>query len=325
VTSYLPAPDPTDVAGKRVLAAFIDWVIGAGIALVLFLALSKNVQHVTTTATGGTFVTTTRRVTGAGALIYYGWVLGYALGIYIFWRGLTGKTIGTVALGLRAVNEQGQPLGVGYALIRSVAGIVDYLPCCFPIVGTVTIFTTKGHRRVGDMAAKSFMVDQVYFGQPIVVPSLTPNAGGPYGQPYGQAYGQPGQPYGQPYGQPTQPYGQPYGQPTQPYGQPYGQPTQPYGQATPPSGQAGDQPPAQPFAAPSANPYDQPAGGQPAGGQPGWGQPAGGQPAASPPPAAADPTQPQWDNARNAYIQWDPVGQRWMQFDQATQQWGPIS
>ena len=41
--------------------------------------------------------------------------------------------------------------------------------------------------------------------------------------------------------------------------------------------------------------------------------------------AAADPTQPQWDAARNAYIQWDPVGQRWMQFDQATQQWGPIS
>jgi hypothetical protein len=46
---------------------------------------------------------------------------------------------------------------------------------------------------------------------------------------------------------------------------------------------------------------------------------------ATAPELAADPTQPQWDPARNAYIQWDPDGQRWMQYDDATQQWRPIS
>ena len=44
-------------------------------------------------------------------------------------------------------------------------------------------------------------------------------------------------------------------------------------------------------------------------------------PAATPQPAA---TEPQWDAARNAYIQWDAVNSRWMQYDQAASTWKPI-
>jgi hypothetical protein len=41
----------------------------------------------------------------------------------------------------------------------------------------------------------------------------------------------------------------------------------------------------------------------------------------------ADPasTGPQWDAARNAYIQWEPVSGQWMQFDDAAQEWRPLS
>jgi hypothetical protein len=55
-------------------------------------------------------------------------------------------------------------------------------------------------------------------------------------------------------------------------------------------------------------------------------------PMMAPPVAAAsvatapEPTagEPQWDAARNAYIQWDGVNARWMQYDQTAGAWKPI-
>jgi hypothetical protein len=44
-------------------------------------------------------------------------------------------------------------------------------------------------------------------------------------------------------------------------------------------------------------------------------------PAAAPQPVA---TEPQWDAARNAYIQYDGVNARWMQYDQTAGAWKPI-
>ena len=48
--------------------------------------------------------------------------------------------------------------------------------------------------------------------------------------------------------------------------------------------------------------------------------------ASAPVATAAQPaaTEPQWDAARNAYIQWDGVNQRWMQYDQTAGAWKPI-
>ena len=43
--------------------------------------------------------------------------------------------------------------------------------------------------------------------------------------------------------------------------------------------------------------------------------------ATAPQPAVGEP---QWDAARNAYIQWDGVNQRWMQYDQTAAAWKPI-
>lgn len=45
------------------------------------------------------------------------------------------------------------------------------------------------------------------------------------------------------------------------------------------------------------------------------------EPAAAP---AGTGGEPQWDPARNAYIQWDAAQGSWLQFDDATQQWRPI-
>ncbi len=333
--------DPTNVAGKRIVSAIIDVGIAWVIYYVLFAALSKPNKTViiqpfgtSDACAGEPFCSRIngRHVSGGTALLLFAIFWGYMIGVFVIQRGLTGKTLGTMAMGMVTVSEQGTPLGIPKALGRSAAGIADYLPCCLPLVGIITIFATKGHRRVGDMAVKSFVVDKQWAGQPILVAGVSAAAAGPYAQPYAQ----PG-----------------YGAPVQPYGQPgYAPPPQPgFAPAPPPM------PPAQPMygapdpgVAPLTAPTEPPA----------WGSPAFSSPPVSPPPTApetpptsatwepsvvvpvpvvpepiaepiptaapaSDPTQPQWDTARNAYIQWDPTGQVWLQFNDATQQWGPIS
>lgn len=86
--------------------------------------------------------------------------------------------------------------------------------------------------------------------------------------------------------------------------------------------------------------YAQPNPGQPP--APGYNQPQGVpsptfQPAAPPDPsvspyepaglsgaAAPAPPQPQWDPARNAWVQWDQVSASWLMWNDQTQQWGPL-
>ncbi|HUP71920.1 MAG TPA: hypothetical protein VM282_02620 [Acidimicrobiales bacterium] len=70
----------------------------------------------------------------------------------------------------------------------------------------------------------------------------------------------------------------------------------------------GSSPMGGPSAAPSASPMMAP--------------PVASAPVATAPQPAA--TEPQWDAARNAYIQWDGVNHRWMQYDQTAGAWKPI-
>lgn len=65
-------------------------------------------------------------------------------------------------------------------------------------------------------------------------------------------------------------------------------------------------------------------------GAPPMGAPTPGAPMAPPASSAAAPTpqaaatEPQWDAARNAYIQYDAVNSRWMQYDQTAGAWKQI-
>ncbi len=112
-------------------------------------------------------------------------------------QGLTGASIGKYLIGLRVVRENGDRVGFGWNLLRWLLLFVDSF--CFALVGLITAFSSKGHRRVGDMAASTFVVRKSAMGSPIQVPGMTtdlPGAGwpqgpGPGGYPAQQGY--PGQ------------------------------------------------------------------------------------------------------------------------------------
>jgi uncharacterized RDD family membrane protein YckC len=178
VTTTAPhgAPDPTAVVGRRFLAVAIDlgilWVFSATFWLLASRERPGSSNLDNGACTGQSFCTNFNDRYVAGwplAILVVVW-LAYMVGVFVFQRGLTGRTVGTMLTGVAVVGSDGRPLGPAKALLRSVAGVVDYLPCCLPLVGVVTVLASPGHRRVGDMAAESYVVGNHWFGRPVELP-----------------------------------------------------------------------------------------------------------------------------------------------------------
>lgn len=223
--------------GRRIGAYILDVVIALALMVVVF-GLTADSESVAGMSCPDGFGTQTDNYLcvelGDTAYLYdtgdawLPYLVGFAYGVAVYWilQGLTGRTPGKAVFGVRTVREDGSPPGVLKAFLRWLLMIVDGL-CC-GIVGLVLALTTKGHRRLGDMVASTFVVRGNYKGY-VVIAGLN---------------------------------------------------------------------------APDANQFvvQQPVAGQPA-------------------PAAP---QPQWDEARRAWIQWDPTGNRWMIYDQTSGQWTPM-
>jgi uncharacterized RDD family membrane protein YckC len=106
-------------------------------------------------------------------------------------QGLTGASIGKLLTGLRVIRSStGKRVGIGWAALRWVVGIVDSF-CC-GIIGLVLANTTKGHRRLGDMAAGTVVVGKNAMGSPPAIPGLTAPIAAPYTYQPGATTAQPG-------------------------------------------------------------------------------------------------------------------------------------
>jgi uncharacterized RDD family membrane protein YckC len=196
---------------------------------------------------------------------------GLSFGMLVVLQGLTGWTIGKLLTGIRVVRDDGRPPGLLKALVRWLLWVLDGFPYIVPLVGFITALTTVGHRRVGDMAAGTYVVRSSAAGSPVVVPGLTappPPAGYAPGVPWATTT------------PPAQPSDAGWGSPSAPstsWGAP-GSPTPP--SPTPP--------------APSATPPASPAAAAPG---PQWDEARG--------------TYIQWDPAQGAWLQWDESGRAW--------------
>src|ERR671910_1118617 len=211
-----PAVDPTAVMGRRVGAWIVDSVITLAPAVGLFTSDLEYLEEDRLDQSGSDFcddymdqedgvcVDVGDRVYFSDGVPVAPWLvaLGAGLLIAVLLQGLKGWTPGKLLFGLRTVGEDGQVPGIGRALIRWVLYLVDGL--CAGLVGFIVALTNKGHRRVGDMAAKTYVVGKEHVGGPIVVPGGTPAyagyPGGP-GGPAGPGPGWGGPPSGEPAGQ----------------------------------------------------------------------------------------------------------------------------
>ncbi|MEO7556502.1 MAG: RDD family protein [Acidimicrobiales bacterium] len=217
-----PPPDPTNVIGRRIGAFFIDAAIVIFLFGTLVFLFADNTDergalrdHECTlkdddfgdpqlSCNGLYFI-----VNGDVRVLDVGPAFALSAGVgalfYVLLPALTGASIGKHATGLRVVAATGAPAAFWRHLVRWLFLWVDG-PMTFFICGLVTSLVSKGHRRVGDMVAGTFVVGKASMGTPIAIPGTVAYAPQPtYAPPPGVGYGAPTQPWGAPPTGPTPP------------------------------------------------------------------------------------------------------------------------
>lgn len=207
MTAYASPPtDPTNVVGRRIAAYLIDALIALVIVMAVTVpAFTATAQKVGTRGRSNFCDPYNDRddlclPLGDSAYILrkgdFGGVLGAFYGTGAAWlvlnsvvlQGLTGGTVGKLLLGLRVVRHDGRRAGVGWSALRTLLLPIDSL--CLGAIGLVATFTSRGHRRLGDMVASTLVVPKQYEGHPVNVAGLTTvavgsggGAPGPWGTP----------------------------------------------------------------------------------------------------------------------------------------------
>lgn len=83
-------------------------------------------------------------------------LLSFALiAVIIYFEGVKGGTPGKMILSLKIVNEQGEFIGVGKAILRYVGKIISSMILC---IGFFMIGWTKQKQGLHDMITKSYVV-----------------------------------------------------------------------------------------------------------------------------------------------------------------------
>lgn len=185
--------DPTDVAIRRLGAAAIEF----GSYFALTQVTSFAVQGASLGLSGPSTTSGEDAAFLGASLVAMLVPAVYLVVITVVLRGLNGASLGQRLLGLVTVDEAGQPVGFGSAVLRALLGIVDGFPyCCYLfLVGGITMFTSTGHRRVADMVLKTYVVPKEYVGVPLGPPTSIGAWAGASARPIGPwATAVPGQP-----------------------------------------------------------------------------------------------------------------------------------
>jgi uncharacterized RDD family membrane protein YckC len=134
--------------GSRIVAAVIDLAVQIVVLLILF-ATYAGIGADSAAMTAIIIVTVVLVV--AGYPIILEWLT-------------RGRTLGKLWLGLRVVRDDGGPIGFRQALVRGLAGLILEKPGLFAplstFIGFATILFSSDQKRVGDMMAGTFVLNE---------------------------------------------------------------------------------------------------------------------------------------------------------------------
>jgi len=351
------ADDPTAVMGRRTLAFVIDALIGTALIFATVLATFTTTEFASTLAaedicTQMDFFTDNVCI-NSGSTVWVGesddvGMLILVWGVFVLFNtlllpGFTGWSLGKLVMGLRVVKQDTfERAGMGPNIGRGVLWVLDAFPWFMPLAGLVLGLATPGHRRIGDLVAKTFVVDKALVGHPTPVrgvgsvPASAPAAFGvaspagmpPAPPPTGIA---PPPPTGIAPPPPTTAAQAPTTTPLPPFAAPTGPPVVASPTPAPPT-PSSTPPPAFPPIPAEPESIDQPVPDEIESAMPEADQiePVNSEPLDSEPVVDSEPQQlgtdgPQWDQNRDTYIQWDPELSEWMEWSESGSRWIPIS
>src|SRR4051794_4365957 len=183
--AYPVAPvqsDPTSVIGRRIGAFFIDAAIAMFAFAIIFIPLATQRTVSETLQLPGCnrkfedrsqIECNNRQIVQLGDTVYeadggptFGLDFVFVLLYFAILPGLTGATAGKFATGIRVVDAEGRVANMGKSLVRWIVFAVDG-PFSLFLCGLLTSLLSRGHRRLGDMAAGTYVVAKQAVGQPI--------------------------------------------------------------------------------------------------------------------------------------------------------------
>jgi uncharacterized RDD family membrane protein YckC len=135
--------------GSRFIALLVDYLIwGAGMVLVYFVAYLLL---------PALYIFNRISAQWAEAIVIFVFFLfnwGYFTLFEAFWNGRTpGKRVARI----RVIQRSGRSIGLVESMARNLVRYVDQLPF-FYAVGVITMFVTRQHQRLGDLAAGTLVV-----------------------------------------------------------------------------------------------------------------------------------------------------------------------
>jgi uncharacterized RDD family membrane protein YckC len=176
------AYDATAVLGRRYGAFLIDAAISLIVFGVLFFATATTHSRAEMLQMPGCHLSANdsaqvecdnRAVVTVNDTVYEAeggpYVLGciaFTLLYFALMEGLAGATLGKLMTGLRVVTPEGGKCGLGRALVRWLVFAVDG-PLTLFICGIVTSSVSAGHRRLGDMAAGTYVIGKADVGRAV--------------------------------------------------------------------------------------------------------------------------------------------------------------
>lgn len=125
--------------GKRVIGALVDAVVLLIVWLVFVFAFGER--------TGMKY-----SVNGWPAFFMFLIWLAY----FIVLEAATGKTLGKMIAKTRVVDEKGKKISWVQSIARNLLRIIDAF--FFYLIGFIILVSSKNKQRIGDMAAKTFVV-----------------------------------------------------------------------------------------------------------------------------------------------------------------------
>jgi len=177
----VPPEDPTKALWRRIFAYIVDSFVGSLIVLVVFFAFA-DVDTIDAPdcpddlPSGRACIDASSDDTDDVDIVLFDVGAGVAAGgvglLYVLLnsvvlQGTTGATGGKFLTGARVVKDDGSyPPGMGRAFIRTILLIVDGINLILPLGLWVAMFS-RGHRRIGDMAANTYVVKARYAGRPL--------------------------------------------------------------------------------------------------------------------------------------------------------------
>jgi uncharacterized RDD family membrane protein YckC len=169
--------------GRRYLAFFIDALISLVAFSIIFIPFAQRRTIGETLQLPGCYRTfnsdqvqcDNRTVVTVGDNVYemdggafFALSIVFTFLYFALLEGLTGGTPGKRATGLRVVREDGSIEGLAAGIIRWLLFAIDG-PLSLFLCGIIMSAATRGHRRLGDVAARTYVVATSQVGSAVQV------------------------------------------------------------------------------------------------------------------------------------------------------------